>query len=58
MGLSNVQYTRGEGLLYISKAQRRALTGVTKISNQGSSVKGVGVCEVYHNTLCISEDII
>lgn len=56
IGLSNVQYTREAGLLYISKAQGRALMGIVKISHQESSVKGVHVCGVYHNTLCISED--
>lgn len=37
------------GLLYISKAQGRALMGIVKISHQESSVKGVRVCGVYHN---------
>lgn len=44
------------GLLHISKAQGKALTGIMKISHQESNVKGVGVWGVYHNTLSISED--
>lgn len=32
--------------------------GVIKILLQESSVKGVGVCGVYHNTSWVSEDLI
>lgn len=51
IGLSNVQYTREAGLLHILKAQGRALVGIIKILHQENGIKGVGVCEVYHNIL-------
>lgn len=51
IGLSNVQYTREAGLLHILKAQGRALVGLIKILHQENGIKGVGVCEVYHNIL-------
>lgn len=50
IGLSDVQYTREAGLLYISKAEGRALIAIIKILHQESNVKGVGVHGVYHNT--------
>lgn len=41
------------------KGTRKGFYGHYKDTlHQESSVKGVGVCGVYHNTLCISEDVI
>lgn len=51
IGLLNVHYTREAVLLHILKAQGRALVGIIKILHQENDVKGVDVCEVYHNIL-------
>ena len=57
-GLTNVQYTRETGLIYLSKAQGKNIMGLLKILLQESSVKGVGVCGVHHSTFQVSEDLI
>lgn len=49
VGLTDVWYTRETGLIYIPKAQGKNVTGIIKILLQESSIKGVGVCGVYHN---------
>lgn len=51
-------YKRGRFTLHL-KGTRKGFYGHYKDTlHQESSVKGVGVCGVYHNTSCISEDII
>lgn len=45
-------------LIYISKAQGKNVMDLIKILLQESSVKGVGVCGLYHNTFWVSKDLI